>query len=334
MTTQLRRPFVALLALVGALALLMPAFTGSAGAADSSVYIVHGIPGVPVDVYVGGTAPENQALADFQPGTVAGPLTIPEGPLAVVVVATGDDPTVPANQVIDQTLDVPGGANLSVVADLVGGAPVLTAFANDVSAVARGSSRVTVRHAADAPPVQVLVDGQVAISDLASGEQASAVLPAGTYTIEVQLTDGTPLPALAWQRHHPGGKNVIVYAAGSRHRRRLPARHSSSRSSTCAVTPATTPTTAATAGPPRASAPHPGLHRLTVPRLGERPPGVGARRAGRRPSRSADGDEAAHQLVAGDERRRRRRRPRCRCRRGRRPASRPAGRAPGRGCGS
>jgi len=249
MTTQLRRPFVALLALVGALALLIPAFTGSAGAADSSVYVVHGIPGVPVDVYVGGTAPENQALADFQPGTVAGPLTIPEGPLAVVVVATGDDPTVPANQVINQTLDVPGGANLSVVADLVGGAPVLTAFANDVSAVPEGSSRVTVRHAADAPPVQVLVDGQVAISDLASGDQASAVLPAGTYTIEVQLTDGTPLPALSpGSVTIPAGKNVIVYATGSATDGDYPL-GLVQQVLDVAVTPATTPTTAAPAAP-------------------------------------------------------------------------------------
>jgi hypothetical protein len=216
MSMTVRRPLVALTALAAALALLVPFLSGRAGAADSSIYIVHGIPGVAVDVYAGGTAPENKALTDFQFGDVAGPLSIPAGSLPVIVVATGDDPTVVGNQVINQTLDVPSGANVSVTADLVGGTPVLTPFVNDLSAVPEGSSRVTVRHAADAPPVNVLVDGQVAIANLAAGAQASAVLPAGTYTVEVQLTDGTPLPALSpGSVAIPAAKNVIVYATGS-----------------------------------------------------------------------------------------------------------------------
>jgi len=217
MTTIRRRPLVVAFALLAAIAVAIPTFgAGRASAVDSQVYIVHGIPGVPVDVYAGGTEEANKVLTDFQPGATAGPLPIPEGPLPVVVVPTGADPTDPANQVIDQTLDVPGGANLSVVANVEGGTPNLQAFANDLSAVAEGSSRVTVRHTADAPAVQVLVNGEVAIPELAPGDQASAVLPAGTYTIEVQLTDGTPLPALSpGSTDIPAAKNVIVYAVGS-----------------------------------------------------------------------------------------------------------------------
>jgi hypothetical protein len=216
MSKTLRRPLVALAALVAALALMMPMLSSSAAAADSSVYIVHGIPGVAVDVYAGGTAPADKALTNFLYGDTAGPLTIPAGSLPVVVVATGDDPTVPSNQVINQTLTVPSGANLSVVAGLVGGSPVLTPFVNDVSAVPEGSSRVTVRHAADAPNVNVLVDGAIAITGLAAGAQASAVLPAGTYDIQVQLTDGTPVEALSpGSVTIPAAKNVIVYATGS-----------------------------------------------------------------------------------------------------------------------
>ncbi len=217
MSTTLRRPVVALIALAAALALIVPILGSSrAGAADSAVYVVHGIPGVAVDVYAGGTAPSNKVLTDFQYGGVAGPLTIPAGSLPVVVVATGDDPTVPANQVISTTLDVPSGANVSVVADLVGGAPTLTPFVNDVTAVPEGSARVTVRHAADAPAVNVLVNGQVAISNLAAGAEQSAVLPAGTYDVQVQLTDGTPLPALSpGSVTIPAAKNVIVHATGS-----------------------------------------------------------------------------------------------------------------------
>ena len=256
MITTIRRPLVGLVALAAALTLLVPVLSGRAGAADSTVYIVHGIPGVAVDVYAGGTAASNKALSDFQYGDTAGPLSIPAGSLPVVVVATGDDPTVPANQVINQTLDVPSGANVSVVADLVGGSPALTAFVNDVSPVAEGSSRVTVRHAADAPAVNVLVNGQVAIPNLASGTEASAILPAGTYDVEVQLTDGTPLPALSpGSVTIPAAKNVIVYATGSAANESFPL-GLVQQVLDVAVAPATTPTTAAPAAPaPAAPAP-------------------------------------------------------------------------------
>jgi hypothetical protein len=215
MTSIRRRPLLVALALLAALVVAVPALgVGRAQAADSQVYVVHGIPGVPVDVYAGETTPDDRVLTDFQPGEVAGPLTIPEGPLPVVVVPTGGDPTTEA--VIDQTLDVPGGANVSVVANVEGGTPNLKAFANDLSAVAEGSSRVTVRHTADAPAVQVLVNGEVAIPNLAPGAEASAVLPASTYDVAVQLTDGTPLPALSpGSVDIPAAKNVIVYAVGS-----------------------------------------------------------------------------------------------------------------------
>ena len=54
---------------------LATAFMGaaSASAADTAtVYVVHGIPDLPVDVYVNGAL----TLDDFQPETVAGPLDL------------------------------------------------------------------------------------------------------------------------------------------------------------------------------------------------------------------------------------------------------------------
>jgi len=212
-----RRPLVALTALAAALALMVPILAGRAGAADSTVTIVHGIPGVDVDVYVEGSL----TLPGFVFGDLSDPLTLAAGDYDVQVF--GAIPSPPADAasrvdtaVITQTLTVPSGANVSVVADLVGGIPVLTPFVNDVGAVPEGSSRVTVRHAADAPAVNVLVNGQVAIPDLAPGAQASAVLPAGTYEVTVQLTDGTALPALSpGSVTIPAGKNVIIYATGS-----------------------------------------------------------------------------------------------------------------------
>ena len=47
----------------------------ASAASDSMVYVVHGIPGQPVDVYVNG----KKTLDTFAPATVAGPLTLPAG---------------------------------------------------------------------------------------------------------------------------------------------------------------------------------------------------------------------------------------------------------------
>jgi hypothetical protein len=218
MSITRRRSLAGGFALVAVLALAIAGLSsGPASAADSQVYVVHGIPGTPVDVYAGGTL----ALPMFQPGDVAGPLTLPQGDLPILVFAAIASPPEAAadrsdSAVIDQVVPVPSGANVSLVANIEGGTPNLQAFANDLSAVPEGSARVTVRHTADAPAVDILVNGAVAIPGLSPGTEAAAVLPAGNYDIQVRLTDGTPVPALS-----PGtvditaGRNVVVYAVGS-----------------------------------------------------------------------------------------------------------------------
>ena len=85
MSTTVRRPLVAFMALAAALALMVPLFAGRAGAADSSVYIVHGIPGVAVDVYAGGTDPGTRPSPTSSSGDVAGPLSPPRRPPRHVV---------------------------------------------------------------------------------------------------------------------------------------------------------------------------------------------------------------------------------------------------------
>jgi len=88
------------------------------------------------------------------------------------------------------------------------------------------------------------VNGTVAIANLAPGKEASAVLPAGTYDVEVQLTDGTPLPALSPGKVTiPAAKNVIVYATGSASNNSFPL-GLVQQVLDVPTTPATTPTTA------------------------------------------------------------------------------------------
>jgi hypothetical protein len=73
-------------ALVGA-ALTLYVAGPSQAAGTSEVSILHGVPGLTVDVYANG----NKVVSDFTPGTLAGPLTLPEGSYNLAVFPAGAD---------------------------------------------------------------------------------------------------------------------------------------------------------------------------------------------------------------------------------------------------
>lgn len=189
------------------------ATVGTSGAAPSNVYVVHGIPGVTVDVYVNNDfgAP---ALPGFAPGDVAGPLSLDAATYNIKVFAAGADPNVDA-PVIDKDLAVPGDANISVVANVGSGTPDLTPFVNDVSPTEAGNGRVTVRHTAQAPTVDIQVDGADALPGLAAGAEVLAELPAGTYPVGVQVAPDGPVVLGPTDLPVTAGTNTIVYAVGS-----------------------------------------------------------------------------------------------------------------------
>ena len=69
---------------------------------------------------------------------------------------------------------VPAGANATVVAHLdADGKPALTPFVNDTSAVQAGQARVTVRHTAAAPAVDVRAGGTPVVEGLANPDEAT-----------------------------------------------------------------------------------------------------------------------------------------------------------------
>jgi Domain of unknown function (DUF4397) len=183
-----------------------------AHAADEAhVSILHGVPGAVVDVYVNGDA----LLTDFEPGTLTDPVALPGGDYDLKVVAAGDGPD--GDAIMEANgVTVPAGANITVVAHLdEGGSPVLTPYVNDTSPIAAGEARLTVRHDAAAPAVDVRAGGEPVFTDLANPDEASADLPAGPVSADVVLagTDNVVLgPAdLTLQE----GVQTIVYAWGS-----------------------------------------------------------------------------------------------------------------------
>ncbi len=178
---------------------------------DAQVSVLHGVPGATVDVYANG----DELLTDFEPGTLTDPVSLPAGDYDLKVVAAGDgadgDAVIEANGVA-----VPGGANITVVAHLdESGTPVLTPFVNDTSAIAAGEARLTVRHTAAAPAVDIRANGEVAFSDLTNPNEASADLPAGTISADVALA-GTDTVAIGpADVNLAEGVHTLVYAWGS-----------------------------------------------------------------------------------------------------------------------
>src|SRR5688572_24867147 len=115
----------AAVALTGGLVLAMAAAPAYAQDGDSSVSVLHGVPGLTVDVYVNG----EEAIPDFAPGTLTDPMMLPAGSYDIAVYPDGADPETEDPAISAEGLEVPGGANLTLVAHLdAEGTPMLSAF--------------------------------------------------------------------------------------------------------------------------------------------------------------------------------------------------------------
>ncbi len=195
--------------MIASLGLALPATAATDQAAQLSV--LHGIPDTPVDVYVNG----DLTLDDFQPGDLAGPLELPAGAYEVALTAP-DAADASAPVLGPATLTLEAGGNYTAVAHLTeAGEPGLNLFTNDVSTTAPGEGRLTVRHTAAAPAVDVLAGGSPVIEGLTNPNEAKLDLPAGTVSAAVALA-GTTDPVIgptdvAVQE----GVNTILYAWGS-----------------------------------------------------------------------------------------------------------------------
>ncbi|MGL5811613.1 MAG: DUF4397 domain-containing protein [Nocardioides sp.] len=202
-------------AAAGAMLLGATGFAFAAGPAyaadDAHVSVLHGVPDAVVDVYANG----EELIPGFKPGTLTDPLALPAGDYDLKVVAAGDGPD--GDAIIEANgVAVPAGANITVVAHLdEGGSPVLTPFVNDTSDIAAGNGRLTVRHTAAAPAVDVRAGGEPVFTDLTNPNEDSADLPAGTVSADVVLA-GTDTVAIGPADVDVAeGVHTIVYAWGS-----------------------------------------------------------------------------------------------------------------------
>ena len=189
------------------------AFAGPAQAAegDAQLSVLHGVPGLTVDVWVNG----ERTLDDFTPGTLAGPLALPAGNYALAITAA-DAADASAAVIGPVNVTLAANGNYTAVANLdAAGKPTANLFTNDASQIEPGKGKLTVRHTAAAPAVDVLAAGTAVISNLANPNEQTLTLDPGTIPAAVAAA-GTTQPVIG-----PAdvtvteGTHTIVYAWGS-----------------------------------------------------------------------------------------------------------------------
>lgn len=199
-------------------ALLVPAALVAApamAADDATVSVLHAIPegsgADVVDVYAG----DALLIDNFTPGSLE-TLTVPAGSYDLGVYADGATPADSDAVLSAEGVEVPAGANATVTANLdADGNPALNVFVNDISEVAAGDARLTVRHIAAAPAVDVRADGTAIVEGLVNPDEAVTDVPAGTYSADVVLAGTDTVVLGPADLDLAEGTNTIVYAWGS-----------------------------------------------------------------------------------------------------------------------
>jgi Domain of unknown function (DUF4397) len=183
-----------------------------AQAADTaSVSVVHGIPNTPVNVFVNGKS----TLADFKPGTLAGPLHLPAGTYKITIFPASNTAGTGA-PLLQASAPVEAGKDYTIVAHLkADGTPTITPFVNDISPMPTGMSRLIVRHTAAAPAVDIRAGGKVVFPGLTNPNEAKADLPPGTVSADVVLAGTSTVAIGPASLTLKEGTDTIVYATGS-----------------------------------------------------------------------------------------------------------------------
>jgi hypothetical protein len=217
------------LSIIGIMAALLfvTAFSAPAASASSNfnLTVAHLINGnklgvdrdLPVNVFVNGAL----TIPNFRFGESI-ETELPAGWYTITVFLTDGTP-LPSMTV--GPVEIPAGVDVDIKARLAADdTPYLQVNAGESAAAmpSDGTFDVTVRHSIDgrklglegkALPVNVYINGALAISDFRFGDKVETSLRAGNYTITVALADGTPLPSMTLSNVDiPAGADLIINA--------------------------------------------------------------------------------------------------------------------------
>ena len=183
--------------------------TSAAAQADVDLTLVHGLPGVTADVAVDGTV----VIDDFVPGSLAN-ITSFAGQtltnLTVTDTATGDVVITVAS------IEIPASGSHTLVAHLdASGTPVLNSYQNNTAAVSSGEARLTIRHTAQAPAIDLVIGADRPVTGITNGQSGEVELPAGTVSdAQIAPTGDTAIASLP-AVDLSADTNTIVHVIGS-----------------------------------------------------------------------------------------------------------------------
>ncbi len=187
---------------------LVPTTTSAQAAVDLT--LVHGLPGVTADVAVDGTV----VIDNFVPGSLANITSFAGQTLTNLTVtddATGDVAIGPI-----ASLEVPASGSHSLVAHLdASGNAVLSTFANNTNQVSTGEARLTLRHTAEAPAVDLIVGDDRPIVAATNGQSGELELPAGQLADAQIAPTGDVAIASLPTLDLAANTNTIVHVIGS-----------------------------------------------------------------------------------------------------------------------
>ncbi|HSO15751.1 MAG TPA: DUF4397 domain-containing protein, partial [Arthrobacter sp.] len=114
------------------------------------------------------------------------------------------------------TVTLAASGNYTAVANLdAEGKPTANVFTNDVSQIDAGKGKLTVRHTAAAPAVDILAGGAPVISGLTNPNEETLTLDPGTLSVAVAAA-GTTAPVIGPADVTVAeGTHTVVYAWGS-----------------------------------------------------------------------------------------------------------------------
>jgi uncharacterized protein DUF4397 len=146
-------------------------------AGNGVLHVIQGLPGRTLDIAVDGKTVATGVKAT----EVVGPLTVAAGSRKITAKDGG-------KVVIERQVTVAADSNLDVVIHRPASptaAPVITTYANKLTAVPRDKGAVRVAHTAAVGPADIRVNGKVLFANVANGESLDVVVPAGTYSVEI-----------------------------------------------------------------------------------------------------------------------------------------------------
>lgn len=165
-------------AVVAGSMLMAGAPVATAGAGEAVLYVVHGIPGVKVDVCIAGLGEVESGMKyatrfreELAPGT------------AKIRIRAASKGQCKGELLTTASVPLADGDNVTGVARLEAGDPTITAFDNDLSPTPPGEFRITAAHMMKGGAVDVYVGDAIEMPALARGDQAGITRSVGLFTI-------------------------------------------------------------------------------------------------------------------------------------------------------